>query len=225
MLPWSKEVELAQAGRRTRPASPSSTSAAKSPARSPSPARRCSSANRGRPDHLQPRSVRPRRTWLGARARQASRASPGARHHDQPAHACPVGAEDVDERGEHATAQGTTPRGRSWCRGRTPRPPCPAAVIRSSCVRADDCVGPMNRHSNSPQTQNAMAPDSVSKVEPTAIIAASEPMMTGLEPTRSSSSPPSTAPTAATTQARHPEQQDVGLRDAVDGRRRAPPRR
>ena len=40
--------------------------------------------------------------------------------------------------------------------------------------------------------------------------------MTGLEPTRSSSSPPSTAPTAATTLARHAEQQDIRLRDAVD---------
>ena len=39
--------------------------------------------------------------------------------------------------------------------------------------------------------------------------------MTGLEPNRSSSSPPSTAPTAATTLRAHAEQQHVGLRDAV----------
>ena len=62
----------------------------------------------------------------------------------------------------------------------------------------------MNRHSNNPQIQNATAPDSVINVSPMAIIAVSEPTMTGLEPSRSSSSPPSTAPTAAITLALTP---------------------
>ena len=62
----------------------------------------------------------------------------------------------------------------------------------------------MNRHSNRPQIQNAAAPDSVIRVSPTVIIAVSEPTMTGLEPIRSSSSPPSTAPSAATTLALTP---------------------
>ena len=62
----------------------------------------------------------------------------------------------------------------------------------------------MNRHNSSPQTQNATAPDSVINVSPTAIMAVSEPTMIGLDPSRSSSSPPSTAPIAAITLALTP---------------------
>ena len=74
----------------------------------------------------------------------------------------------------------------------------------------------MNRHSSSPHIQNAAAPDNAISVKPTAIIAASELRMTVFEPTRSSSSPPSTAPAAATTFAAHAEQQHVRHGDAVD---------
>src|SRR5574337_1308171 len=84
-------------------------------------------------------------------------------------------------------------------------PPIPSFAIRSSRVRADDWVGPMNTQSNSPQAQNARGPDSVIKVMPTVIIATSDPTMTALDPIRSSSSPPSTAPTAATTLAAIPK--------------------
>src|SRR5271166_7072061 len=77
-------------------------------------------------------------------------------------------------------------------------PSLPSAVILSSRVRAADWVGPMNRPSISPHTQNASTPDRDSSVSPAAIIAASDPTMTGLDPTWSSSRPPSTAPTAAT---------------------------
>ncbi len=40
-------------------------------------------------------------------------------------------------------------------------PSLPSADMRSISVRAADSVGPMNRHSSSPQIQNARAPDSV----------------------------------------------------------------
>ena len=76
--------------------------------------------------------------------------------------------------------------------------------MRSISVRAEDCVGPMNRQSSSPQIQKATGPDSVIRVSPTAIIEASEPTMTGLDPNRSSTSPPSNAPTAAITLALTP---------------------
>src|SRR5262245_16553196 len=55
----------------------------------------------------------------------------------------------------------------------------------------------MNRHNNSPHTQNAAAPDHAISVTATVTIAVNEPTMTGFEPSRSSSSPPSAAPTAA----------------------------
>ncbi len=83
-------------------------------------------------------------------------------------------------------------------------PSLPSAEIRSISVRAADWIGPTNRHSSSPQTQKASAPDNVINVSPTAIMATSEPTMTGLEPSRSSRMPPSTAPTAAITLALTP---------------------
>jgi len=78
-------------------------------------------------------------------------------------------------------------------------PSLPSADMRSISVRADDWVGPMNKHSSSPHTQNTAAPDRAISVTATAIIAINEPTMTDLEPSRSSSRPPNTAPTAAIT--------------------------
>ena len=46
-------------------------------------------------------------------------------------------------------------------------PSLPWAVIRSSSVRAEACVGPMNRHSSSPHAQNATTPDNAIRVRPT----------------------------------------------------------
>ena len=62
----------------------------------------------------------------------------------------------------------------------------------------------MNRHSISPHAQNAAGPDSTSSAVPTAIIALSDVTITRLEPNQSSARPPSTAPTAATTEAAIP---------------------
>ena len=76
-------------------------------------------------------------------------------------------------------------------------PSLPSADIRSISVRAADSDGPMNRHSISPQIQNARTPDDVMRMRPTTIIAVSAPTMTGLAPNRSSSTPPMTAPMAA----------------------------
>ncbi len=62
----------------------------------------------------------------------------------------------------------------------------------------------MNRHSSSPQIQNASGPDNVISVRPTTIISVSAVTITGLAPNRSSSRPPATAPTAATRHAHTP---------------------
>ncbi|PQM44449.1 hypothetical protein C1Y40_05393 [Mycobacterium talmoniae] len=59
-------------------------------------------------------------------------------------------------------------------------------------------MGPTNRHSSSPQIQNARGPEAHSSATPIAIMSVSEPVMTGLGPTRSASRPPTTAPIAAT---------------------------
>jgi len=81
-------------------------------------------------------------------------------------------------------------------------PSLPSAVILSSKVRAADWVGPMNRHSISPHTQERERARQRHQGQPDRDHrAASDQMMTGLEPTWSSSRPPSTAPTAAITQA------------------------
>ena len=83
-------------------------------------------------------------------------------------------------------------------------PSLPSVAMRNICVRAEDCVGPMNRQSSSPQIQKAMGPDSVIRVSPAAIIEASEPTMTGFDPNRSSTNPPISAPIAAITLALAP---------------------
>ena len=63
----------------------------------------------------------------------------------------------------------------------------------------------MNRHSSSPQTQNARGPDSASNATPATSIVASEATITGLAPIRSSRRPPATAPIAATEEAITPK--------------------
>ncbi|CKQ85656.1 Uncharacterised protein [Mycobacterium tuberculosis] len=63
----------------------------------------------------------------------------------------------------------------------------------------------MNTHNSSPHAQNAVGPDNVSNVSAAAMMAASDPTMTGLDPIRWSTNPPSTAPTAATTLAAAPK--------------------
>src|SRR5208283_3981500 len=83
-------------------------------------------------------------------------------------------------------------------------PSLPCFAICSSRARADDCDGPMNMHSNSPHTQKATEPDSTIKVSVTTTIATSDATMTGFDPVRWSTNPPSTAPTAATTLATTP---------------------
>src|ERR1700733_1245884 len=83
-------------------------------------------------------------------------------------------------------------------------PSLPSPDIRSSSVRADDTVGPINRHNSSPKTQNKRGPDTAIKVSPTAMMLASDPTITRLDPIRSSINPPSRAPTAATTLAATP---------------------
>src|SRR5690349_12062774 len=62
----------------------------------------------------------------------------------------------------------------------------------------------MNGHNISPHTQKATAPDNAISVTATVIIAINEPTITSLDPSRSSSRPPSTAPTAAITLAPTP---------------------
>ena len=57
-----------------------------------------------------------------------------------------------------------TPRVPSSCRARTSTPSLPSVDMRSIRVRADDCVGPTNRQSTSPQTQKASGPDSDHRV-------------------------------------------------------------
>ena len=84
-------------------------------------------------------------------------------------------------------------------------PSLPSPVIRNSKVRAADWVGPTNRHSSRPQTQNAIGPESDSNAMPTTIMALSEATMTGLAPIRSSRRPPTTAPSAATVEAITPK--------------------
>ena len=121
MLPWSKEVELPE------PAEESASVTVINVGREVT----CTitvngavgpTAHRRGPDHLQRDRLTHRR-----RARhphRQHREQPGGEHHAQPAHAGTVGAEDVDEGGEQQRRQEATPPGRSWCRGRTPRPPC-----------------------------------------------------------------------------------------------------
>src|ERR1700743_2244104 len=84
-------------------------------------------------------------------------------------------------------------------------PSRPSLAICSSRARADDCEGPMNIHNSSPHTQNATGPESSIKVSATATMATNDVTMTGLDPTRWSTKPPSTAPTAATTLAATPK--------------------
>ena len=62
----------------------------------------------------------------------------------------------------------------------------------------------MNRHSSKPHTQKASEPDRAIKVSAAVTITMSDPTMTGLDPIRWSTNPPSTAPTAATTLATTP---------------------
>src|SRR5579875_3785767 len=57
-------------------------------------------------------------------------------------------------------------------------PSLPSRDILNSRVRADDCAGPINRHSDNPHTQNAIGPDNVINVSPIVTIAVSDPTIT-----------------------------------------------
>ena len=90
-------------------------------------------------------------------------------------------------------------------------PSLPSVDMRSIRVRADDCVGPTNRQSSSPQTQKPSGPDSDQRTIEIAIIDAREPRMTVLDPSRSSTRPPTNAPSAAMTLALTPNSSTLAL--------------
>src|ERR1700759_2086172 len=94
-------------------------------------------------------------------------------------------------------------------------PSFPALDILSSSVRADACAGPMNRHSSRPVIQNARGPDNAIMASPAAMMLASDPMMTGLEPTRASRNPAEAGASRSHHAGGHAEDQHIGRRDPV----------